>query len=68
MPGPAVLRIIFGDESDSRKLSLDSGIPARVEEVHTLVKTVFQLKEDFRLQYMDADFNRFMNLTSVFEI
>lgn len=68
MAGPAVLRIIFGDQSDSRKLPLDSGIPATVEELHTFMKTFFQLKEDFRLQYMDADFNEFMNLTSVSEI
>lgn len=66
MAGPAVLWIIFGDESDSRTLPLDSGIP--VEELHTLIKTFFQLKEDFRLQYMDADFNEFMSLTLVFEI
>ncbi|KAF3843775.1 hypothetical protein F7725_002624 [Dissostichus mawsoni] len=56
MAGPAVLRIIFGDQSDS------------VEELHTFIKTFFQLEEDFRLQYIDADFNEFMNLTSVSEI
>lgn len=66
--GLAVLRIIFEDESDSRKLTLNSGIPATVEELHALVKTCFQVNEDFRLQYMDADFKEFMNLTSVFEI
>lgn len=49
-------------------LHLVSGIPETVEELHTLVKTCFQLKEDFRLQYMDRDFNEFMNLTSVSEI
>ncbi|KAL3045323.1 hypothetical protein OYC64_013567 [Pagothenia borchgrevinki] len=68
MAGRAVLRIIFADQSDSRKLTLDSGIPATVEELHTFVKTSLQLKEDFRLQYMDVDFNEFMNLTSVSEI
>ncbi|XP_061907038.1 uncharacterized protein LOC133652371 isoform X1 [Entelurus aequoreus] len=68
MGSPAVLRIIFGDESDSRKLTLDSGIPSAVEDLYLLVKTFFQLKEDFRLQYMDADFNEFINLTSVSEI
>ncbi|KAJ4921389.1 hypothetical protein JOQ06_025971 [Pogonophryne albipinna] len=68
MAGRALLRIIFADQSDSRKLTLDSGIPATVEELHTFVKTSLQLKEDFRLQYMDVDFNEFMNLTSVSEI
>ncbi|XP_061908168.1 uncharacterized protein LOC133653153 isoform X1 [Entelurus aequoreus] len=68
MGSPAVLRIIFGDESDSRKLTLDSGIPSAVEDLYLLVKTFFQHKEDFRLQYMDADFNEFVNLTSVSEI
>lgn len=69
MAGPAVaLQIIFGDETDSRKLPLMSGIPAIVEELHALIKTLFQLKEEFRLQYMDVDFKEFMNLTSVSEI
>lgn len=36
--------------------------------LHTLVKTFFELKEDFHLQYMDADVNAFMNLTSVFDV
>lgn len=68
MANPVVLRVIFGDASDSRKLHLVSGIPETVDEVHHLVKTCFQLHEDFRLQYMDSDFNEFMNLTSVSEI
>lgn len=63
MADPAVLRVIFGDASDSRKLHLVSGIPETVEELHASIKTFFQLKEDFRLQYMDADFKEFMNLT-----
>lgn len=66
--GPFALRIIFGDETDSRKLSLISGIPDTVEELHAFIKTVFRLNEDFRLKYMDADFKEFMNLTSVSEI
>lgn len=64
----AILRIIFGDESDSRKLTLPSGIPATVEDLHTSIKTFFELTEDFRLQYLDPDFKEFMNLTSVSEI
>ena len=67
MANPAVLRVIFGDGFDSRKLHLVSGIPT-VDELHHLVKICFQLREDFRLQYMDSDFNEFMNLTSVSEI
>ncbi|KAL4008146.1 hypothetical protein ACER0C_001998 [Sarotherodon galilaeus] len=63
-----VLRIIFGDVSDSRKMHLDSGIPATLSELHMLVKTFFDLKEDFRLQYMDEDFNAFMNLTSMSDV
>lgn len=63
MAHPVAIRIIFGDETDSRKLSLMSGIPDTVEELNSLIKTVFRLNEDFRLQYMDADFKEFMNLT-----
>ena len=68
MEAPAVLRIIFADESDSRKLPLVTGIPSTVEEPHATIKTFFQLKDEFRLQYMDTDFNAFMNLSSVSEI
>ena len=68
MADPVVLRIIFGDASDLRKLHLASGIPETVDELHQLVKTCFQLHEDFRLQYMDSDFKEFMNLTSPSEI
>lgn len=69
MADPAVLRVIFNDDgSDSRKLHLHSGIPETVQELHYLVKTTFELHEDFRLQYMDSDFNEFMNLTSLSEI
>ena len=68
MEAPAVLRIIFADESDSRKLPLVTGIPSTVVELHATIKTFFQLKEEFRLQYMDTDFNAFMNLSSVSEI
>ncbi|KAF6730425.1 hypothetical protein FQA47_011825 [Oryzias melastigma] len=68
MASPVVLRVIFGDESDSRKMSVASGIPATLSELHASIKTFFDLKEDFRLQYMDADFNAFINLTSVSEV
>lgn len=68
MAQPAVLRIIFGDESDSRKLNLAPGIPATMDDLHTIIKTSFQIKEDFRLQYMDTDFSEFMNLTSMSEV
>lgn len=65
----AVLRVLFGEESDSRKLNLVPGIPAMVDDLHAIIKTSFQIKEDFRLQYMDTDFNNeFMNLTSMSEI
>lgn len=65
--GSPVLRIIFGDVSDSRKMHLDSGIPATLSELHMLVKTFFDLKEDFRLRYMDEDFNAFI-LTSMSDV
>ena len=68
MADPVVLRIIFGDGTDSRKLHTVSGIPETVAELHNLVKTCFQLHEDFRMQYMDSDFKEFMNLTSTSEI
>lgn len=52
MANPAVLRVIFGDTSDSRKLHLVSGIPETVDKLHQFVKTCFQLHEDFRLQIL----------------
>ncbi|XP_051800534.1 uncharacterized protein LOC127532604 [Acanthochromis polyacanthus] len=63
-----VLRIIFEEESDSRKLPLESGFPATVSELHAIIKTFFQLPDDFRLQDMDPMFNEFMNLDSVSEL
>lgn len=39
-----------------------------MKELHDLIKTTFELHEDFSLQYMDSDFREFMNLTSLSEI
>lgn len=63
-----VLRIICRGVSDPRKMHLDSGIPSTLSELHMVVKIFFNLKENFRLQYMDEDFNAFMNLTSMSDV
>lgn len=69
MAGPVTLRILFGGAEDSRKLTFESGIPTSVDELCDVIKACFGLKEEFRLQFMDADFgNEYMNLTSTTEI
>ena len=69
MSSPVNLRILFGGDDDSRKRTLKSGIPTSVDELLLEIKTVFGLKEQFRLQYKDVDFgNEYMNLMSTSEI
>ncbi|KAK7944893.1 hypothetical protein WMY93_000621 [Mugilogobius chulae] len=63
-----ILRIVFRDETDSRKLRLDCGIPDSVEDLQEIIKRKFEVEENFRLQYFDNDFEAYMNLTSVSEI
>lgn len=61
----AVVRVVFGDESDSRRLVPKSGFPETVEEMCTIIKTYFKLSDDFHLQFMDPLFKEFMNLESI---
>ncbi|CAL9689387.1 unnamed protein product [Knipowitschia caucasica] len=64
----SVLRVLFGDESDSRNLTLVSGIPETVEDLHATIEDTFKIKDNFRMQYFDEDFEAFMNLTAITEI
>ncbi|CAL8258678.1 unnamed protein product [Arctogadus glacialis] len=63
MTTPVKLRIIMG-ENNSEKLTLPSGIPESVEDLKLEIKRQCAVAEDFRLQYMDVDFDEFINLTS----
>ncbi|XP_035245407.1 uncharacterized protein LOC118211929 isoform X2 [Anguilla anguilla] len=61
---PANLRVIFEDH-DIRKLTLPSGIPHTIEDLHTAVRQAFSVPVDFILHYMDSDFgNQFFTLSS----
>lgn len=68
MSSPVHLRVVFAGD-DARKLTLLSGIPASVDQLVLEIKTVFGLKQQFRLQYQDSDFgNEYVNLMSTSEI
>lgn len=67
MTAPAKLRIILGDDN-SAKLTLPSGIPESVDELKVEIKRQCAVAEDFRLQYMDVDFDEFINLTSTADL
>ncbi|MGL5956378.1 MAG: hypothetical protein ACRC0X_07235, partial [Brevinema sp.] len=63
MTNPAKFRIVLGD-NDSMKLTLLSGIPNSVEELKSEIRKQCGVTGDFRLQYLDTDFDDFLNLTS----
>ncbi|CAL9707782.1 unnamed protein product [Knipowitschia caucasica] len=63
MASPAVLRVLFGDESDSRKMTLLS-----TEELYGIIQKDFQVQRPFRIQYMDTDLDAFINLDSMLEL
>ncbi|GAA6221199.1 uncharacterized protein LOC102079676 [Lates japonicus] len=68
MSQPANLRVILSDHN-VQKLSLPSGIPGTVEELHSLVQDTFWISRDFCLHYKDVDFgNDFFSLTSTTDI
>ncbi|XP_072571851.1 uncharacterized protein [Paramormyrops kingsleyae] len=68
MAPPVKLRIILG-ENNSHRLVLPGGIPGSVMELSEEIMSQCGLEEDFRLQFMDAEFgNEFMNLQSTSEI
>ena len=61
------LRVLLGD-NDSVKLILPSGIPEHLEDLELAIKRQCGVEEDFRLQYMDVEFNEYLNLTSTAEL
>lgn len=64
----ARLKVILG-ENNIEKLTLPNGIPQSLDDLLSVIKTSFELKGDFRLQYMDHDFgNDFFNLKSTTEL
>lgn len=52
----------------SEKLTLSSGIPSTVEQLHETVKETFGLIEDFTLHYLDEDFSDYFTLHSTNQI
>lgn len=68
MGSPVTLRILFGGPEDSRKFTLDSGLPVSVNELRNVLRTCFNFTEEFRLQYFVPDFNEFINLSLMNEI
>ena len=67
MSTPAKLRIVLGDDN-CVKLTLPSGIPDSVDSLKIEIKKQCGTEGEFRLQYMDNDFDQFMNLTSTADI
>jgi hypothetical protein len=60
------LKVII--EHRSEKLTLSSGIPSTVEQLHETVKETFGLIEDFTLHYLDEDFGDYFTLHSTNQI
>lgn len=60
------LRVVI--EHRSEKLTLSSGIPSTVEQLHETVKGTFGLIEDFTLHYLDEDFGDYFTLHSTNQI
>lgn len=52
----------------SEKLTLSSGIPDTVEQLHKTVKDTFQIHEEFTLHYFDEDFGDFFTIHSTNEV
>lgn len=68
MAAPIRLRIILGD-NNCQRVTLLSGMPKSVNELSEQVKKQCDLQGNFRLQFMDVEFDgEFMNLTSLDEI
>ena len=64
MSQPANLRLILSGHN-VQKLTLPSGIPGTVEELHSIVQVTFVTPGDFCLHFKDADFgNKFFSLVS----
>ena len=56
------LKIVI--EHRSEKLTLSSGIPSTVQQLHETVKETFGLIEDFTLHYLDEEFGDYFTLHS----
>ncbi len=67
MSTPAKLRIVLG-EDNCVKLTLPSGILDSVDSLKLEIQKQCGVEGEFRLQYMDHDFDQFMNLTSTADI
>lgn len=68
MAEPMKLRVIV-EEDDYRRLDLHSGKPKTLMDLHKAICDAFGIERDFRIQFMDPDFNNeFMNITSVQDI
>lgn len=50
------------------KLTLPSGIPESVDNLKLEIQKQCRVEGEFRLQYMDNDFDEFMNLTSTADL
>ncbi|XP_039677887.1 uncharacterized protein LOC120572632 [Perca fluviatilis] len=51
---PVVVKVIIDHRSE--KLTLPSGMPDTVDQLHKTVKDTFKLDEEFTLHYLDEDF------------
>lgn len=67
MSTPAKLRIVFG-EDNCMKLTLPSGIPDSVDTLKFEIQKQCEVEGEFRLQYMDSDFDQLMNLTTTADL
>lgn len=67
MTSPVILWIILG-ENNAQKVTLHYGVPCSLEELIEEIKAQCDLMEEIRLQFMDPDFNEFINLTSTTDV
>ncbi|RVE72781.1 hypothetical protein OJAV_G00041450 [Oryzias javanicus] len=67
MSTPAKLRIVLG-EDNCVKLTFPAGMPDSADILKSEIQRQCSIDGDFRLQYMDEDFEQFMNLTSMSNI
>uniref|UniRef100_A0A8C6MI90 Uncharacterized LOC107385540 n=1 Tax=Nothobranchius furzeri TaxID=105023 RepID=A0A8C6MI90_NOTFU len=63
---PVVLKVIIDHHSE--KLTLSSGIPDTLEQLHKTVKDTFQIHEEFILHYFDEDFGNFFTVYSISDV
>ncbi|KAK0152289.1 hypothetical protein N1851_006338 [Merluccius polli] len=66
MMDPVVVKVIIDHHSE--KLTLSSGMPDTVEQLHKTVNDTFQIHEEFTLHYFDEDFGDFFTIHSTNEV